>query len=99
MNAFSNKIFSHVAIRYFPIKFNFILKFSYALKKKYNSKIYYYTDYPDSLKVINKYVPKYFDDVIVMFPEGRRIQKKLNEHEIFKKSRSLEAKYNKSINV
>ena len=98
MNAFSNKIFSHVAIRYFPIKFNFILKFSYALKKKYNSKIYYYTDYPDSLKVINKYVPKYFDDVIVMFPEGRRIQKKLNEHEIFKKSRSLEAKYNKSIN-
>ena len=98
MKAFPSKTFSNIAIRYFPIKFNFILKFSYALKKKYNSKIYYYTDYPDSLKVLKKYVPKYFDEIIVMFPEGRRIQKKLEEKEIFKKCRTLEARYNKSIN-
>ena len=98
MKAFPSKTFSNIAIRYFPIKFNFILKFSYTLKKKYNSKIYYYTDYPDSLKVLKKYVPKYFDEIIVMFPEGRRIQKKLEETEIFKKCRALEARYNKSIN-
>ena len=63
MKAFPSKTFSNIAIRYFPIKFDFILKFSYALKKKYNSKIYYYTDYPDSLKVIKQYVPKYFDEI------------------------------------
>ena len=70
------------------------MKFSYALKKKYNSFIKRLSRF----KSKKQYVPKYFDEIIVMFPEGRRIQKKLEEKEIFKKCRTLEARYNKSIN-
>ncbi len=98
MNKKLNKTFSSVAIRYFPIQLDFILEFATLLKKKYQSKIYYYTDYPDSLKKLKKFIPKYFDEVLVMFPNGRRIQMNLNEQKIFRETSLLEKKYKRSLN-